>query len=577
MTGPGEPRAAHRPAVRRRGARRGRPDGTRIAFTAPVDIAPAGSPGDGRSRDPQRRRCVDRPARLQGRRRRTAAHAAPARARAATWPTAAAARSPTATSRSARWPGIPTAGGSRSPPTTCRTPTAPVPPRCSSSTSTSPQQATARVGPAGGQAGPVELAGRRPRPAGRRAARHRGRARRPAAARRGDRGRRLVADLSARAGPQRDAGRARLPRRRTRSSNRTVRTLLFCARDAGCTHLYRVAAGRQLRARARVLGAPDEVGQRAVGGRRRAGRGLRGRRTATATARSSCWTPRPASATVLTDHTHGVAARTSALFAAEPRTFTVGDGIDRARLAVARPGTRPSPGRCCWTPTAARTTPGARCRTSGHGYQQLLVAQGWSVLMLNVRASDGYGEEHFTRNVGQLGSRRPGRLPRPGRRAGRRGHRRPRPAGRHRVLLRRLHHLLADRAHRPVRRRGRRRRGRRHGQPELASDAGHPLLGATLCGQRLGLGRGAAGPVADGVGRPGRTPDPGAARRRRRPLPDRPRPSSGSPRCAPRACPPAGALPRRVAPVHPRGPPVAPSRLLGPPRRLARRHAGGKD
>ena len=39
----------------------------------------------------------------------------------------------------------------------------------------------------------------------------------------------------------------------------------------------------------------------------------------------------------------------------------------------------------------------------GHGYQQLLVAAGWTVLTLNPRASDGYGEAFFAGNAGKWG------------------------------------------------------------------------------------------------------------------------------------------------------------------------------
>ena len=106
---------------------------------------------------------------------------------------------------------------------------------------------------------------------------------------------------------------------------------------------------------------------------------------------------------MLTGHTSGVTAGVD-LFAAEPRTFPVGDGSAVHGWLLRDPElTEPGPllldahggPHNAWSPVP----------DLGHGYQQLLVAQGWSVLMLNVRASDGYGAEHFTRNVGQLGTR----------------------------------------------------------------------------------------------------------------------------------------------------------------------------
>lgn len=39
----------------------------------------------------------------------------------------------------------------------------------------------------------------------------------------------------------------------------------------------------------------------------------------------------------------------------------------------------------------------------GHGYHQLLVDRGWSVLLLNPRASDGYGEDFYLGTIGRWG------------------------------------------------------------------------------------------------------------------------------------------------------------------------------
>ena len=174
---------------------------------------------------------------------------------------------------------------------------------------------------------------------------------------------------------------------------------LFCARDAGCTHLYRVPVDGSA-APERVLGEPDEA--------------ISGLSVATDAAVAACVLAGPDSygevvlldtttgeRRVLTDHT----ARSLpdvALFTAEPRTFAVGDGSTVHGWLLRDPAlTGPGPllldahggPHNAWSPVP----------DLGHGYQQILAAQGWSVLMLNVRASDGYGAEHFTRNVGSWG------------------------------------------------------------------------------------------------------------------------------------------------------------------------------
>jgi dipeptidyl aminopeptidase/acylaminoacyl peptidase len=175
--------------------------------------------------------------------------------------------------------------------------------------------------------------------------------------------------------------------------------LVFCARDAGCTHLFRVPVDGSAPPE-RLLGGPDEV--------------VSGLSVAGAARVAACVVAGPHSygevvlldtatgeRTVLTDHTVG-SLPDVALFPAEPRSFTVGDGSTVHGWLLRDPDlTEPGPllldahggPHNAWSPVP----------DLGHGYQQHLVAQGWSVLMLNVRASDGYGAEHFTRNVGSWG------------------------------------------------------------------------------------------------------------------------------------------------------------------------------
>ena len=65
-----------------------------------------------------------------------------------------------------------------------------------------------------------------------------------------------------------------------------------------------------------------------------------------------------------------------------------------------------------------------------HLYHQELAARGWTVLLVNPRGSDGYGEQFYTAVFGALGRGRRAGLPRADRRAGRRGPRRPASASR---------------------------------------------------------------------------------------------------------------------------------------------------
>ena len=74
-----------------------------------------------------------------------------------------------------------------------------------------------------------------------------------------------------------------------------------------------------------------------------------------------------------------------------------------ARLAAASPRTPMGP-----LPTLLDIHGGPHNAWTGvadtaHLYQQVLAADGWNVLTLNPRASDGYGEDFFTAAVGAWG------------------------------------------------------------------------------------------------------------------------------------------------------------------------------
>lgn len=174
--------------------------------------------------------------------------------------------------------------------------------------------------------------------------------------------------------------------------------ILFCARDRGCTGVYSVTAdgadpaplladgrsvvsGLSVAAAAPVAAAvvadADSYGEIVL-------IDLAGGNPTTLTSHSAATLgdARPARVT--------------------ERTFTIGDGAtvhgfllrpDNADGATPLLLDAHGGPHNAWSPVP----------DSGHGYHQLLVDRGWSVLLLNPRASDGYGEDFYLRNVGRWG------------------------------------------------------------------------------------------------------------------------------------------------------------------------------
>jgi dipeptidyl aminopeptidase/acylaminoacyl peptidase len=172
------------------------------------------------------------------------------------------------------------------------------------------------------------------------------------------------------------------------------RSLLFCVRVRGCTHLYRLdEAG----ATAPVLDGADRV--------------VSGLSVATAAARAAVIVADPRSygevavldldrggTTTLTEHTPPDVD----LFVPEERVFTISDGTEVHGWLLRDPAA-PTPAPLlldihggphnAWNPVPS----------AGRPYRQLLAARGWAVLMLNPRGSDGYGEAFYTAVVGGWG------------------------------------------------------------------------------------------------------------------------------------------------------------------------------
>jgi dipeptidyl aminopeptidase/acylaminoacyl peptidase/CubicO group peptidase (beta-lactamase class C family) len=175
-------------------------------------------------------------------------------------------------------------------------------------------------------------------------------------------------------------------------------TVLFCVRDRGCTHLYSAPADGSGVPGPVIAGAGRVVSGLSVAG---------GRNTAVVVLAT------PASygevvavdlttgtETVLTDHGASHAAVT--LFSRQEREFTISDGTTVHGWLVRDPAAG-EPG-----PLLLDIHGGPHNAWNGaadpvHLYHQELAARGWTVLLLNPRASDGYGEAFFNGAIGRWG------------------------------------------------------------------------------------------------------------------------------------------------------------------------------
>lgn len=175
-------------------------------------------------------------------------------------------------------------------------------------------------------------------------------------------------------------------------------TVVFCARDRGCTHVYTapVSGGPATK----VLGDTDTV--------------VSGLSVAPGAPLAACVvaTPRTYGEIVLLDlasgDTRSLTAHTAeALPEVEPylpreRTFHAPDGTAVHGWVLRDPdAATPAPllldvhggPHNAWDPA----------RDVAHDYQQVLAARGWTVLSVNPRGSDGYGEDFFTGVTGGWG------------------------------------------------------------------------------------------------------------------------------------------------------------------------------
>ena len=163
--------------------------------------------------------------------------------------------------------------------------------------------------------------------------------------------------------------------------------VLFAIRDRGATHLYSVsAAGGQPR---HVFGGEDEVVS---------GLSVAGDVAAVALSTPTSFgeivrvSPETGVGSVVT--AHGSAPRDVELFVRESREFTISDGTTVQGWIVRDPSvTGP-------TPLLIDVHGGPHNAWNGavdemHVFHQELAARGWTIMMINPRGSDGYGEEFW--------------------------------------------------------------------------------------------------------------------------------------------------------------------------------------
>ena len=173
------------------------------------------------------------------------------------------------------------------------------------------------------------------------------------------------------------------------------RTVLFCVRDRGCSHLYAVSLDG---------GEPWPI--LAGAGRVVSGLSVAGDTVSvvltTATSYGEVVTVDLATGTETVRTTHGAALADVELFPRVERTFAISDGSEVQAWLIRDPsvsGPRPllldihGGPHNAWNGAADEV----------HLYHQELVAAGWTVLLVNPRASDGYGEKFYNAAIGAWG------------------------------------------------------------------------------------------------------------------------------------------------------------------------------
>ncbi|MFL6143222.1 MAG: serine hydrolase [Labedaea sp.] len=170
--------------------------------------------------------------------------------------------------------------------------------------------------------------------------------------------------------------------------------VLFCARDRGCTHLFSVPVDGGT-PRPVVAGAGRVVSGVSVAGDTAA------LVLATATSLGEIVTVDLATGAETVRTAHG--GTDVELFPREEREFTISDGTVVHGWLVRDPATA-GPGPLLLDVHGGPHNAWNGAADEVHLYHQELAARGWTVLLLNPRASDGYGEAFYTAAIGAWGA-----------------------------------------------------------------------------------------------------------------------------------------------------------------------------
>jgi dipeptidyl aminopeptidase/acylaminoacyl peptidase len=189
-------------------------------------------------------------------------------------------------------------------------------------------------------------------------------------------------------------------------------TVVFCVRDRGCSHVYAVPADGS--------GTPRQL----IGG---AGRVVSGLSVSAGKAAVVLATPdsygeivavdlASGTETVITKHCtsqrgtsqhgtsqHGAGQGDVELYVRQEREFTISDGTTVQGWLVRDPQAA-GPGPVLLDVHGGPHNAWNGAADPAHLYHQVLAERGWTVLILNPRASDGYGEAFYTATIGTWGT-----------------------------------------------------------------------------------------------------------------------------------------------------------------------------
>ncbi|PZG13111.1 S9 family peptidase [Nonomuraea aridisoli] len=179
--------------------------------------------------------------------------------------------------------------------------------------------------------------------------------------------------------------------------------LIFCARDGGSTHLYRAPGERLVPGEVNISGISTAAGAVAY---------VAATQESAGDVYLTAPSPKKAASGEMSDISGASAPDISRLttyaldgaklFKARRRTFTAPDGTE-VEAFVLRDESAPAPGPLLLDVHGGPHNAWSPVFDGVHLYHQVLAAQGWTVLTVNPRASDGYGEAFYTASIGAWG------------------------------------------------------------------------------------------------------------------------------------------------------------------------------